>query len=114
MRNGAYQDFVVAFSGSIDGFLVSTENMGDEIKTVEKAPDVMTKASCQGKYQTLLRRIEVTEDQSTYGEFKDFGRWEGVEYRNHKSLPHGYWVYVAPHWHIWGESTERAAVEKKQ
>ena len=39
LRNGSYQDFVVAFSGSIDGFLVSTENMGDEIKTVDTFAD---------------------------------------------------------------------------
>ena len=39
MRNGAYQDFVVAFSGNIDGYLVSTENMGDAIKTVDTFAD---------------------------------------------------------------------------
>jgi Ca-activated chloride channel family protein len=83
----------------------------EEIKTVEKAPDVMTKASCSGKYRTLLRRIEVADDQPTYGEFKDFGRWDGVTYKTHNNLPHGYWVYVAPHWYIWGESTEQAAVD---
>ena len=83
----------------------------EEIKTVEKAPDVMTKASCSGKYRTLLRRIEVADDQPLYGEFKDWGRWEGAAYKNHQNLPHGYWVYVAPHWYIWGESTEQAAVD---
>lgn len=83
----------------------------EEIKTVEKVPDVMTKASCSGKYRTLLRRIEVADDQPLYGEFKDWGRWEGAAYKNHQNLPHGYWVYVAPHWYIWGESTEQAAVD---
>ncbi len=84
----------------------------DEIKTVEKAPDLMTKASCSGKYKTLLRQIEVADDQPTYGDFKDFGRWEGTAYKTHQNLPNGYWVYVAPHWYIWGESTEQAAVER--
>lgn len=84
----------------------------EEIKTVEKVPDVMTKASCSGKYRTLLRRIEVADDQPLYGEFKDWGRWEGAAYKSHQNLPHGYWVYVAPHWYIWGESTEQAAVER--
>ena len=83
----------------------------EEIKTVEKAPDVMTKASCSGKYRTLLRRIEVADDQPTYGEFKDWGRWDGATYNTYQNLPHGYWVYVAPHWYIWGESTEQAAVD---
>ena len=83
----------------------------NEIKTVEKAPDLMTKASCSGKYQTLLRQIEVPDDQPTYGEFKDFGRWDGHAYKTHQNLPSGYWVYAAPHWYIWGESTEQAAVD---
>jgi Ca-activated chloride channel homolog len=81
-----------------------------QIKAVEQAPDLMTKANCSGKYKTLLRQIEVADDQPTYGEFKDFGRWEGHEYKTHQNLPSGYWVYVAPHWYIWGESTEQAAV----
>jgi Ca-activated chloride channel family protein len=83
----------------------------EEIKTVEKAPDVMTKASVSGKYRTLLRRIEVADDQPLYGEFKDYGRWDGAAYKTHQNLPHGYWVWVAPHWYIWGESTEQAAVD---
>ena len=81
-----------------------------QIKAVEQAPDLMTKASCSGKYKTLLRQIEAADDQPTYGDFKDFGRWEGAEYKAHKNLPSGYWVYAAPHWYIWGESTEQAAV----
>ncbi len=82
-----------------------------QIKAVEKAPDLMTKASCSGKYKTLLRQIEAPDDQPSYGEFKDYGRWEGHEYKTLKNLPSGYWVYSAPHWYIWGESTEQAAVE---
>ncbi len=81
----------------------------EEIKTIEKVPDVMTKASCSGKYKTLLRRIEVADDQPFYGDFKDYGRWAGTAYKVHQNLPSGYWVYVAPHWYIWGESTEQAA-----
>ncbi len=83
-----------------------------QIKAVEQAPDLMTKASCSGKYKTLLRQIEVADDQPTYGDLKDFGRWEGTAYKTHQNLPNGYWVYVAPHWYIWGESTEQAAVER--
>ena len=82
-----------------------------QIKAVEKAPDLMTKASCSGKYKTLLRQIEVADDQPQYTDFKDYGRWDGTAYKTHQNLPNGYWVYVAPHWYIWGESTEQAAVK---
>lgn len=39
LRNGALQDFVVAFSGTQDGFLVSTGNMSDEIQTSDTFAD---------------------------------------------------------------------------
>jgi hypothetical protein len=35
LRNGSLQDFVVAFSGATDGFVVSTANMADEIQTTD-------------------------------------------------------------------------------
>jgi hypothetical protein len=56
------------------------------------------------KYSKLLRKIEVQEDQSTYGEFYDYGYWSGTSWRGHRDLPPGYWVYVAPHWYIFGEA----------
>ncbi len=39
LRNGSMQDFVVGFSGTIDGFLVSTGNMSDEIQTSDTFAD---------------------------------------------------------------------------
>jgi hypothetical protein len=39
LRNGSMQDFVVAFSGTQDGFLVSTGNMGDEFQTTDTFAD---------------------------------------------------------------------------
>lgn len=39
LRNGSLQDFVVAFSGTIDGFVVSTGNFSDEIQTSDTFAD---------------------------------------------------------------------------
>jgi len=39
LRNGALQDFVQSFSGSIDAYLVSSENMGDAIQTTDTFAD---------------------------------------------------------------------------
>ena len=39
LRNGALQDFTVMFSGTIDGFVMSTGNMGDEIQTSDTFAD---------------------------------------------------------------------------
>ena len=77
-----------------------------------KNAELMAKASCSGKYKTLLRQLEVPTDQANYGDFKDYGRWDETEYQSFKNLPPGYWVYSAPHWYIWNETTEQAAVTK--
>lgn len=39
LRNGSMQDFVLGFSGTIDGFLVSTANISDEIQTSDTFAD---------------------------------------------------------------------------
>lgn len=61
------------------------------------------KASVNGKYTKLLRRIHVPNDVVSYGEFRDWGHYTGTSYAGHNDLPAGHWVYVEPHWYIWGE-----------
>jgi hypothetical protein len=72
--------------------------------TVVKA--VPARAHVDGKYQKLLRRIRVPRDKQSYGEFHDYGHYEGSEWAGFTDLPVGYWVYLAPHWYIWGEIKE--------
>jgi hypothetical protein len=61
------------------------------------------KASVNGKYRKLLKRINVPQDKNGYGEFSDYGAYSGTSYAGYNNLPAGYWVYLAPHWYIWGE-----------
>jgi Ca-activated chloride channel family protein len=61
------------------------------------------RASVNGKYRELLDKLEASEDLAIYGPYHDYGRWEGTAYRGREGLPPGYWVYVHPHWYIWGE-----------
>jgi HEAT repeat protein len=61
------------------------------------------KASVNGKYGKLLRRIYVPQDKANYTEFRDYGQYQGTDYAGHQNIPAGYWVYVYPHWYIWGE-----------
>lgn len=72
----------------------------DNKALVDAAP---AKARVNGKYTKLLRRIKVEGDKASYGEFSDYGHYTGTSYAGHSNLPPGYWVYVAPHWYIWGE-----------
>jgi HEAT repeat protein len=70
-------------------------------ESVKKA--VPAKANGEGNYQKLLRRIRVPRDKESYGEFHDYGHYEGSEWAGFTDLPSGFWVYVYPHWYIWGE-----------
>jgi HEAT repeat protein len=67
---------------------------------------VPAKARVEGKYQKLLRRIRVPRDKESYGEFHDYGHYEGSDWAGFTDLPAGFWVYVYPHWYIWGEMKE--------
>jgi len=60
-------------------------------------------APAGGKYTDLLQKICVPNDRATYGDFKDYGFCSGTAWAGYTNLPAGYWVYVAPDWHIWGE-----------
>lgn len=51
LRNGSMQDFTVAFSGTQDGYIVSTGNMGDEIQTSDTFAD---RYFTDGRRQTEL------------------------------------------------------------
>jgi hypothetical protein len=65
------------------------------------------KASVGGKYVNLLRIVEAPEDAASYGEFRDYGHWDGTSYAGQIDLPVGYWVYVSPRWYIWGDEAKR-------
>ena len=56
------------------------------------------------KYNRLLKTIAVEKDKDNYGEFHDYGYWNGTSYAGHENLPPGYWVYVTPNWHIFGDA----------
>jgi hypothetical protein len=69
----------------------------------------LTKARVEGKYSMLLRQFKVEEDAKTYGDFKDLGPSNRMEYAGQTDLPAGHWVYVKPYWYIW---RDLAAVQR--
>lgn len=82
-----------------------------ELKTLKSAdlPDdavvakdaVPAQAHVNGKYAKLLRKIHVPNDRASYGDFTDYGAYNGNSYGGFNDLPSGYWVYVQPYWYIW-------------
>lgn len=65
---------------------------------------VASKARVKGNYSKLLKKIHVPQDRQSYGDYYDFGTYQATDYAGHANIPAGYWVYVYPHWYIWGES----------
>jgi hypothetical protein len=71
-------------------------------------------ASAGGEYTDLLRILKVPGDQATYGDFNDYGYWDGTAWAGYTNLPAGYWVYVAPNWYIWGRQRDATAPGLRQ
>ena len=61
-------------------------------------------ASAKGKYSGHLLAINCPKDGAQYGNFHDFGYWEGTVWCGQKAEA-GYWVYAAPNWHVWSSKT---------
>src|SRR5262249_31392186 len=61
----------------------------------------LKKATADGKYTKLLAVIHVPKDKAGYGQFKDYGPFDGTEWAGYEGPPKGNWVYVYPHWYTW-------------
>jgi hypothetical protein len=66
-------------------------------------------ASMNGKYAELVVAFDVPADRAQYGDFHEYGYWQGGVYRG-IATPEGYWVYVAPTWFVWARSQAAAPV----
>ncbi|MFN0052864.1 MAG: von Willebrand factor type A domain-containing protein [Planctomycetales bacterium] len=84
------------------------ESPADQPATPASAEEAQRRATVGGKYRNLLRVLPAEEDLGLYGAFHEFGPWQGTSYRGHSNLPQGHWVYVAPHWYIWGDLVPEA------
>lgn len=56
--------------------------------------------SAGGKYENLIQVLPCPSDKSKYGEFNDYGYWEGGTWCG-QSGRSGYWVWAAPKWYVW-------------
>lgn len=90
--------------------------LGKPIPPRESLPEDKARelAAVEGKYSDLLKKIEVQTDAETYGAFAEYGYWAGNSWGGHENLPKGHWVYVAPHWYIWGEASEAPTTSEEK
>ena len=121
-RNGERTEFTDLVRGvmRIKGESVSDPRLSSHQTVAPATPpaelsanDARIKATVDGKYRRLLKKIEVPGDVATYGEFKDYGQWDETVYSGHSDLPTGYWVWVwvYPNWYIWGDVVETSGFE---
>ena len=59
-------------------------------------------ATVGGKYSGLIMVLNCPADQNKYGNFNDWGYWNGASgtWCNQPAKA-GHWVYVAPNWYVW-------------
>lgn len=65
---------------------------------VEQA--ILDKAMVNGKYSDLVLIFKAHEDKQCYGDFNDYGYWQGGSWRGVNNIPEGYWVWIYPCWFI--------------
>ncbi len=84
-------------------FFTACSNSVKEVSTesIQDSKDLEAKASVGGRYSVLLHVLHVPKDREEFGEFRDWGRWNGTEYEGIQNLSPGYWVYVYPYWFVW-------------
>lgn len=56
--------------------------------------------SAGGKYENLIQVLPCPSDKAKYGEFNDYGYWEGGSWCG-QSGRSGYWVWASPKWYVW-------------
>lgn len=65
-----------------------------------RKPEIPAQASVYGKYSGIKQILNCKPDRSKYGNFKDYGYWEGGSWCGKRGKA-GYWVYHFPNWYIW-------------
>ena len=69
----------------------------------ESRDAVPAEASAHGRYEGLLATVPAPDDVKVYGEFNDWGLWQGTSYAGRDDLPPGFWVYASPNWYVWAK-----------
>ncbi len=57
--------------------------------------------SWNGKYQGLIKKLNVPGDLGQYGRCYHWGKWSGSSYKGHSVPNDSYWVYSYPNWYVW-------------
>ncbi|MEM8778124.1 MAG: hypothetical protein AAGF26_04480 [Cyanobacteria bacterium P01_G01_bin.49] len=57
-------------------------------------------SSANDKYHNLSQMLNCPQDQGQYGNFYDYGYWQGGSWCGQTGEP-GYWVWANPNWYVW-------------
>lgn len=86
------------------GYDTAADNSRDQAEeTAATTNDVNDDpTSAYGDYRDLVQVFSCPDAQNTYGEYFDYGYWEGGEWCA-KEAAAGYLVYSSPNWYVWNE-----------
>ncbi len=71
----------------------------DGVLLTQGIPD---EASAYNEYQDLLQVLTCPEDAAAYGDYYNYGYWDGGTWCGQQGRA-GYWVWSAPDWYVWGD-----------
>ena len=76
-------------------------------------PQETSLASANRKYSELVQQFNCPADQAGYGEYTDYGYWEGGFHCGQEGKP-GYWVWVKPTWFVWEQKRNQAEIQQEE
>jgi len=62
--------------------------------------NIPDQATVNGKYSGLKQILSCKPDRAKYGNFKEFGYWDGGRWCGNQGKA-GFWVWVYPAWYVW-------------
>jgi hypothetical protein len=84
---------------------VSREQIEERRAEIEaKREELRRLHRATSKYKNILRIVHAPADGDRYGQFHDYGQWNGTSYLGHDNLPQGFWVYAYPNWYVFGDT----------
>lgn len=86
-------------------FFLSYNFYSNDSKRISAQETHPSQINANGKYSQLLQKVHCPSDKNAYGEYSDYGYYEGGNWCNQQTKS-GYWLYVYPYWYIYEKSTE--------
>lgn len=83
------------------GAFTNWDKIFSQSSNTQPSLNIPLQASVNGRYSTLIQRIECPDNRTKYGEFNEYGYYQGGDEWCGEKAQKGYWVWVYPNWYVW-------------